>query len=262
MFPNRWYVSLTDHAASVGGWRPFTASDYVTYSIVHELRLLDSNRLEPPGYHSNQFLERLLRAHPAYPALSFLRAAVGPACQLIRHLLDPRWFMDPRNGERTKPLYSHFGLDWRSRENLDAILNDRARTAAQHRLRALYDTWAGGQHCISVKGSQDNFVKEFTINCYQEQLESGRGRSEAECCNRAVRRGACLALRFIREVWLDGLFPPRRYRYVATGVSTSRLVMEPSATYAPQLFVPEHFFCRDEERRQWYAHAGELASRC
>ena len=71
---------------------------------------------------------------------------------------------------------------------------------------------------------------------------------------RGILAASRVFARFVREVWLDRLTPPRNYTKVRTIQGKVRMKMKPSERYSPQLFVPQHFFEDQAAADAWRQH--------
>lgn len=236
-------------APSLGGWRELTEKDYVTYALLGVLRK-SSGKL-------NNLAERLLRAHPAWPAVSFLSDAnLEAACQLVCEVLDPRWYVDQTKPDANKRLLSQFGLGFSGQQNIGYLLGVE-KQPGQHvsEAKLVLDTWTGGNYVPPQPDAIDahGFLWRLAAK------GSGGIKGMVRSCQ--------VFLAFLREVWLDNLTPLRHYEPVArklgrkrpTTVNYLRLVKAKS--YSPQLFVPAHFFELSGEVAAWRAHTDRLRQR-
>lgn len=238
-----------DVAPSLGGWRELTNKDYVTYALMGVLHE-SSGKL-------NNLAERLLRAHPAWPAVSFLSDAnVEAACHLVCTILDPRWHVDPAKPDARKRLLSLFGLGHSGRRNIGYLLGVEKQPGPDvEYAKLVLDTWTGGDYTPPRADAIDANHFLWRIAAKGEGGVKGMVRS----CQ--------VFLTFLHDVWLDNLTPMRQYEPVSrklgkkdpTTVNYIRLVK--SSCYSPQLFVPEHFFELPAEIRAWRQHTERLRQR-
>jgi len=121
-------------APSLGGWHQVTPIDYPTYAIAGQL-----DKDEMTTEHS----KRLLETHPAWHDLTFLPTINGDAAvELLAHLLDPRWFVDPRNPYRLAKIMMFLGLNPRY---MRQVTRGEANTSRAVRCRTALTAWRGEQ---------------------------------------------------------------------------------------------------------------------
>ena len=89
-------------APSCGGFHELTSADLGMYALIAAL------------YEHGVDMEKIwpyLLAHPAWPVLAYVRTIDAMfAAQLLAHIVDPRWYVDPRKPERTSRLEASLGL--------------------------------------------------------------------------------------------------------------------------------------------------------
>jgi hypothetical protein len=232
---------------SLGGWRELTDKDYVTYALVGVLQK-SSGKL-------NNLAERLLRAHPAWPAVSFLSDTnLEAVCQLICQILDPRWHVDPAKPDARKRLLSRLGLGHSGLTNIEAILEDDDDKAGPRCdvARLVLDAWTGG-----------DYVQPEAIDAHSFLWRIAQGQPGAK----GLLAASKVFLTFLHDVWLDNLTPMRQYEPVTKKLGVKRptsvnyLRMVKAKCYSPQLFVPEHFFGSALELKAWRSHTERLRQR-
>ena len=92
---------------STGGWRPFTEADLYAYSLCN--RFYGSGELDPES------ITYELTNHPVWPALKFINGLnSAQTAKLIGLILDPRWFVDRADPDRTTKLPQFLGLEPKS----------------------------------------------------------------------------------------------------------------------------------------------------
>lgn len=224
---------------SVGGWHKISEADYRNYALLSTFR--EDGRL------SDRVLTHL-RVHPVYPALSFVKGLQREfALLLIRHIVDPRFLVDPAHPDRFSRMKCRFGLD---RKSHNGIYNARAwlhgnvgwQVRAYSEAEIVFNTWYRGD----VADRSKIAPRDFLYRAFYAQLQ---GREETR--EIALLKASHILLRFLRDVWLDGLTPSRQF---VSGAPGEPCRMVASRSYSPTLFVPEHFFRRDDEVQAWYDH--------
>jgi hypothetical protein len=97
-------------AASVGGFHEVTEADYRSYALIVAVQGGTKG-----GVPSSKQALRLLRAHPAWKALSFIKSLDEAACAgLLSFIIDPRWYVDTAKPNRRTKFESAMGLDPRT----------------------------------------------------------------------------------------------------------------------------------------------------
>lgn len=238
-----------DLAPSLGGWRELTEKDYVTYALAGVLQK-SSGKL-------NNLAERLLRAHPAWPAVSFLSDAnLEAACQLVCEVLDPRWYVDETKPDARKRLLSRFGLGHSGQQNIGYLLGtDKQPGQRVDAAKLVLDTWTGGDYVPPRPDAIDAHGFLWRLAAKGDGGVKGMVRS----CQ--------VFLAFLHEVWLDNLTPMRHYEPVTRKLGRKRpttvnyMRMVKAKSYSPQLFVPEHFFEVSTEVKAWRQHTERLRQR-
>jgi len=89
-------------AGSLGGWHDMLEGDYSAYALLANLK--KSGRW-------TEHARRLLEEHPAWVSLQFI-TQISPeyAGLTLAEIVDPRWYIDPRNPNRISKLESYLGL--------------------------------------------------------------------------------------------------------------------------------------------------------
>jgi len=236
-------------APSLGGWRELTERDYVTYAL--------AGVLQQSGGKLNNLAERLLRAHPVWPAVSFLGDAnLEAACHLVCAVLDPRWHVDSTKPDARKRLLSRFGLGQGGPRNVGYLMGFEQQ-AAKHSdtAKLVLDTWTGGDYVPPRPDAID--ARGFLWRLAAKDSGGVKG----------MLRSCQVFLAFLHEVWLDNLTPLRRYEPVVKKLGrkqpsmVSYMRMVRAKSYSPQLFVPEHFFELSTEVKAWQQHTDRLRQR-
>lgn len=121
-----------------------------------------------------------LRAHPAWPALSFVRPEPRACAEVLAAALDPRWFVRQPDPDRSRPFLRFFGAD-------------RSRPRRTARYRAAEAAWLDGGGPIEAPEGC------FLTAC----ADQGDGRTA-----RVVTTARFLG--FLRGAWLEVLHTRRR----------------------------------------------------
>jgi hypothetical protein len=94
---------------SLGGWHVASQADTAIY------RLIAQRQAKPADEESDE----LVRQHPVWRDLSFVgRVRLRAAGEVLVHLIDPRWYIDPHHPDRTARAESFMGVQ-RTRGNRD-----------------------------------------------------------------------------------------------------------------------------------------------
>lgn len=232
--------------SSVGGWHKLSESDYRTYAVLAAFR--------KDGYLSD-YVGTLLRVHPAYPAFSFVEGIDWDyAIELLRLLVDPRFLVDPRYPDRFSRTKQFFGLaskDHNGTYNARAFMTGRdgCQSLNYRRAKIVFGTWFR-EDCNSELGPKD-----FLMRAFHARAKGAR----EEPREMALVQASQIFLRFVRDVWLDFLTPPRVYRTEYVGRKGSKIKdgyqrIVCSDCYNPTLFVPGHFFRHRDEDEAWKKH--------
>lgn len=176
--------------AVAAAWHRVGPSDRATYPLIEALK--GNNAAEA---------DRLLRRHPAWAALGFVRT-VDPAAaaKLVAAIADPRWYVHPRHPGRLTRLFARLGLQ---ADNIAACLQVgkkgyRYRDAANAVL-----VWYNRRGAEATDAPGDFLLRHMASH-----------ESETVGLLRTTQR----LIRFVYYVWLqsaDGLredlFDPARY---------------------------------------------------
>lgn len=251
--PHEIFARMEGHdlPASLGGWHRMTEKDYVTHALISAL-------IQSEGRLSN-YADKLLRAHPAWPALSFLPdLGKSEAAELIATIVDPRWHIDYQGPDSCARLRGFMGLGKDGERIVQDILREELSghedDSHYQRAQLVLDTWTGGSY---VPPS----VADIGPRDFLWRLQAaGRDRRGV----RGMLRASQLFLRFVKEVWLDNLTAPRLFESVTRkrGRKNPEMCLDrrliPCDSYAPTLFVPRHFFRLEAEIAAWSAHLSRL----
>jgi hypothetical protein len=168
---------LADH------WHEMTTDDYTTYAMINATT--EKEVKEVP-----QVVRKIAAYHPAWPAVTFVASGdVDAACQLLCHVIDPRWYRHPRHPDRLTRLYAHLGV---TPDNMAVIAGDSAARGLHfNRATLAVRTW---YNRLMRRGSPT--PRDFLA----QTLE---GVPLAEGLLRGTRR----LVDFVARVWLDAVRP-------------------------------------------------------
>jgi hypothetical protein len=231
-----------DTAPSLGGWRELTEKDYVTCAL--------TGALSKSGGKKNKLTERLLRAHPVWPAVSFLSdASIEAVCRLVCEIFDPRWHVDPAKPDARKRYLTTFGLGQHGLKNIGFILGSEAQPMPKVELAKLVlDAWTGGNY--TAPPTEEINPQRFL---WRIAIKDGGG-------TKGLTRACQVFLNFLYDVWLDNLTPARQFSVVVRKLGKRNpseitcLRMLKDKKYSPELFVAAHFFEDPSEVLAWKQH--------
>jgi hypothetical protein len=204
-------MDLTQLPGSCGGWREVTKYDFINYKLI-QLVNADTELLTDEIKHT-------LSQHPAYPAISFVSSHnLLVSAKLLVEIVDPRWFVDPINPDRTSRLRNYFGMQL---DHVDSMVYHTGRSSRLRRAQLLYDAWSSGNLYSSLRYDPGNFL----LRVVRDHAEKEKG----------VLKACIRYLSFIRHVWLDTVAPEGRV-----------------------LFVPKYFFTDELEIYAYKAHAARI----
>lgn len=221
---------LATRAGSTGGFHELENSDVAHYQLMRELAQTKGR--------VTQTVRRLLRIHPAWPAISFVTTAdETSAAKMLTSIIDPRWYVDEIYPDRLSSLKGFLGLTDR---NIDAALSGNVIADRYFkRARNVYTAWAGGMPGNSKSiGEPGNFLLR-RLASYDSGICSTKGQSKA-ATTRSVLRTCNHFLAFVRNVWMH---------QIVNGATKHRNV---------DLFIPEYFFQREEDASAYRAHLADL----
>lgn len=174
-----FHARRCDRPASAGGWRPVTVDDFRTFSLV--LAAGDGA----------DHAVRLLRDHPTGPLVRFLEGLDRAAfAAVLAEVLDPRWFVDPRNPDRLARLRCYFGVV--------------PGHAPKPRRRLLDQAWSAGGRPADTAAPGRYLWRYY---------DGRRLRRDDVTHEAAVAATSRRFLTLVALVWLDRLHPmPNRWR--------------------------------------------------
>lgn len=203
-----------DLAPSNGGWHEFDRNDYPSYALASmALKKTDT---------ADDTL-RMLKIHPAWPALSFIPHLDPFVCaRLLALTLDPRWYVDPAWPNRNAKFNAFLGLNKRNQEFLTFETTEEAPFGVD-RCQLVLDCWQNRD--VGGNDLKDPRYFLYRIWAYRKATV------------RALLRVSQVFLAYLRYNWLAAI-------YMGTNV----------------LFVPEQFFKLKDEVHAYRAHMARAYS--
>jgi hypothetical protein len=194
-----YYMRSFSLPASLGGWRPATPADYIAYGICQMMR---------DGRPAADMLDMAVE-HPVWNAIHFV-SGVRPeaAAKLLGTILDPRWYVDQAEPDRSSKLEQYLGLN---PGTMKAVGDGRGRSWLQDRCSAVLQSWKGDSPPPAEAGPRDFLWRVWA--------KKGGGLRGDLCASKYF-------ITYLRHNWLNEL---------QTGHKKGRL------------FVPEYFFNRPDE---------------
>jgi hypothetical protein len=175
------FRDLESRTSSTGGWHSMTDADLTTYLLI--CALAQSN-----GQMTDDLLT-LMERHPARKALSFIPSLNLPkAAVLLAHIIDPRWYVNPRYPDRSSNLKSRLGLV--SQNMLHLTKGTKAGINARSS-RDVVAAWGG-------RGGQ-------TVNLSRPEAFLQRCQKRQSTPEKGLLRTSHLFVRFVSSVWLQQL---------------------------------------------------------
>lgn len=200
--------------SSMGGWHSMTITDANTYALVKYLLMLG---------HVDDHAIRLLKAHPIWPALSFVfRLDTAACCELVATLMDPRYYINPCRPDRVSSLHTFLGLTPKVFER--AMLGGQA--ASEHRARLVLRCWRPDNEANWPTAGDTMRPETFPWRAAEKHGRTPKG----------WLRGSQLFVVFLRHVWLDAIYKNAQQR--------------------ERLFAPDMFF-KPFECRAFVAHVAK-----
>jgi hypothetical protein len=214
-----YYMRNYNLSASLGGWHDYQSDDHIIYRMVQMVQN------SPYSDHKINALLRLAVNHPVWPALQFLSGlSEGDAAQLLAVVIDPRWYIDTDEPNRSSRLEQYLGL---TPKTIQAVLAGDRDTWLHDRCQCVIRSWLAGQKVVMprVAGKTGNMPgvggdisepRNFLGRIFHARKNDVRGYLAA----------SRHFISYLRHNWLN----------VVTGDS-----------HRGRLFVPEHFFHRSDE---------------
>lgn len=176
-------MRATTLAAACGGWHNLGDNDFLTYALIARLQ------------HTNDVLDAPAKAYlyamPVYRALSFISTLSDDrAAQLIKTIVNPRWYIDRRAPERQGKLDLYMGLTPAAQKRV-SNLSELISKPRDLRCATVLDTWKTVHDGAVDLTDPQNFL-------YRVHKSSGGGW-------RGDLRGSQALLRYLRYNWLESL---------------------------------------------------------
>lgn len=189
----------TPLTSACGGWHPISESDYATYALIA--------RLNRTGGAFDSVASTYFQAHPVHRALSYI-PTLSPvhAAQVMKTIVDPRWYVDRRAPERQGKLELFMGLTPATQKRVsdEKTLLVKAR---ELRCAAVLEAWKTHHPGAVDLTNPRNFL-------YRIHKAAGSG-------IKGDLRASQAFLRYLRYNWLDaadkrkgakdGLFAPELF---------------------------------------------------
>lgn len=192
-------------APSQGGFHEVVEDDYRAYALAAE----DINNTEN--------IMRLLQAHPAWRAMSFIKSLNKKACaELLSKLIDPRWFVDRCYPDKNGRMESAFGLN--PRTQIGVTLRNQTKQLNHKWCRVVLESWKSKQFESEVMQRLELANLQPIENCELLGVapydflwriwgyHMGLGGNRAPDAVKADLRASQRLLHFIRYTWLAELY--------------------------------------------------------
>jgi hypothetical protein len=253
---------------SLGGWHQFGKADYPAYAL--------AEMVSREGPISEQAVQ-LLKAHPVWPALSFISGLnLKMCCRLLSIILDPRWYVDLKQPARTARLESYLGLSLRiQRSALDMLQAvDEVKQNKSKLTPEQTPEQAKAVHADRVDAKADGLMSDMSEydarmieRCTAVQYCWWKDPEVLTCPDKGQVAGVPLLeapggflwrvwfshgknpkghlrtsqqfIRFLRDAWLDAIY---------------------ADTVGDGLFVPSYFFKHDYEQLAFIQHRDRVES--
>lgn len=192
-------MRTTSLASSCGGWRTLSDADYLTYALIA--------RLNRTGGAFDSVAATYFHAHPIYRALSYIPSLSWEhAAQVMKIIVDPRWYVDRRAPERQGKLELYMGLTPAVQKRVSDA-NKLLVKSRDLRCAAVLEAWK--THHLGAVDLND--PRNFLYRIYKASGEGVKG----------DLRASQAFLRYLRYNWLDaadrrkgakdGLFAPELF---------------------------------------------------
>jgi len=181
-----WQSDIT--ANCVGTWHEMTATDYNTHLL--------SQTLKENGGKFNEKAGHILKYHPAWTAISFIRDAdLDAAAKLVCEIMDPRWYNHPQRPNRASRLFNYLGLTPENLLALRGLLHPHVLPKGHnwHRAEMVLNAWRGN---ATSRGS----IALDDPNNFLWRISGGSGDDQ-----QGVLKASRVFVQFIRLVWLQAL---------------------------------------------------------
>lgn len=207
-----YHMRRFQRAPVQGGFHEVTALDYPAYALVAELRRTDART--PPSDRALQYLQ----AHPVWRPLCFVRH-VDPAntARLLAEIVDPRWYFDLRNPDRTAKLELYLGLVPKTQHGV--VVPDSPKWGHHRRCDLVLHCWYSGAQAqrasavMRCRGTEPPYDSDeitrapgdFVWRTWGERLGYGPTQRSPDAVMAALRASQKF-IAFLRLVWLARLY--------------------------------------------------------
>jgi hypothetical protein len=167
---------------SQGGWHDLDGRDFIQYLLV--CGTFRSNGEITPE------VEEVIKLHPAYPALSFIPTLDWRrTAAVLSHMIDPRWFIDPANPDRSARLRAYFGL---TKKNVrHCMLGEYDEDMNYERAKHAFYSWRGTHSLYENTQQPGNFLLRRVARFDNAPL--------------GVLRATHHFITYLKQNWLTGL---------------------------------------------------------
>lgn len=196
-------------APSQGGWHEFTADDYPSYALAARFQ-------RDPCF--DEEVQQILKLHPVWSAATFI-GSIQPEylARVLAVVLDPRWYIDPRNPSRISRLFTYMGV---TPAGIRAVVRGSQGVKAS-RCRAVLAAW-------DWRNPEQENLPDPCQFLWRTYFAAGGG-------ERGLLRASQRFLAYLRHTWMQELYRDTRY---------GRL----------ELFVPDMLFKDAGERAGYLSH--------
>jgi hypothetical protein len=190
------------YPASMGGWHAVQRNELASYVLISQLRRGEERQLE-----------KLVEAHIAWPALSFVPFLNKKECaKLLATVIDPRWYIDFRVPSRGSKLRSFLGL---TLPIMTDVVAGKVYTPKHELCKMVLNCWWTHDDKKLIE-KPDHFLQRIVL----QMVDKGR-------LNHGFLRGSQTFIEYLRLTWLAALGSGRNQ--------------------SDALFVPSYFFNNKHE---------------
>lgn len=171
------------HPVSLGGWRPLTDADYISYAL-SETATIGSDAIHC----------KLAVLHPIWPLAQFI-PTMTPVWfgRWVGQVLDPRWYINREKPDRDAPLQSHLGL---RPEVFKQCLEGRLDTAQNWACWTTYCCWMPAT-IEEAKAVDLAHPRNFLFRIFGAHVSKDRAV--------AAVRASQMCVSYLRGLWLNSL---------------------------------------------------------
>jgi len=170
-------------AASCGGWREMSETDYVIYSLIARIQKSDS--------WFDGFGRSLYELHPAYKAVGLIGGLSHKAtASLLALIVDPRWYVDRRRPDNPCKLPVYLGLTPKTQRKVSQT-KKTVRKGRELRCAMVMDCWKTQEPAAVDYEAPENFL-------WRIWLAAGGGA-------KGDLRASQAFIGYVRAKWLDAL---------------------------------------------------------